>query len=713
MFGPNRAAPPLPVITIFAPLEPDAVRPARDRLAALAGARSPFADVPGTHFARLLLLPEPVHQQRPQHPRPVYRVLDLVTHLGRGQRRERPGRPFRPCLVLSAGYDPPPGSTSRTREAEYVDLLRRCAGPELDAILRFCSRYPGTAGRDAFARFFAEHSVPAGYVFTAAGQGTVEEIRAALALRRQVGDLALEAQGCTDEELAARFAELFGADGRTEPKPEPAPGQGSPRVATLRNAVPPPPPPRPHHPRLRGIDRADVQGLVASGFGDHLVSAHLLLRVADPAAARTWLGRLDVTPAERVLARRPSGGPPRPPAVHVALSHAGLRRLGVPQSALAGFAPAFRDGMARREGALLPSRGTATWRRPWLPADGEPGVDAMLLVSAGDAGALDAALATLRARLEGVTEIGLERGERLPMPDSARDGVPLYREHFGFADGLSQPAIRGLRTSESSDRVLPAGEFLLGHADIDGDMAGAELPDALCRNGTFLVYRKLEQDVPAFRRLAASVPTAFDGNPDTVAEKLIGRRRDGVPLAVAGSDPGSPEQAAAPPRDDFGYQDHDPLGERCPIGAHVRRANPRDSRPVREATEHPLDPVEPRLARRHRMLRRGIPSGPYLPDGATAGDGQERGLLFLALVGDIERQFEFVQAQWMGDGNSFRLGTEQDVLSGADVPRAKVTLQGNPPVFVRVAEPVVTCRGGEYLLLPGLTALRWIAAGPR
>jgi hypothetical protein len=154
-----------------------------------------------------------------------------------------------------------------------------------------------------------------------------------------------------------------------------------------------------------------------------------------------------------------------------------------------------------------------------------------------------------------------------------------------------------------------------------------------------------------------------------VAAGLVGRRRDGELLAP------------------------------CPAGAHVRRTNPRGTLPGGS-----------KLTRRHLMLRRGIPYGPYLPPGA-ADDGQERGLLFLAVVGDPGRQFEFVQTEWLADGNVFGRGREEDIFTTAGGPGARILLEGRPPAYVEVPRPLVTCRGGEYFLLPGLAALRALGAG--
>jgi Dyp-type peroxidase family len=301
-------------------------------------------------------------------------------------------------------------------------------------------------------------------------------------------------------------------------------------------------------------------------------------------------------------------------------------------------------------------------------------------------------------------------------------GKSGFLEHFGFMDGLSQPRIHGV-TAGQAVAELPAGEALLGYRDIDGDTAGAGLPAALARNGSYLVYRKLEQDVPAFRALTRELAGRLNGaavpgtDPEELAAaKLMGRWRDGTVLTR------SPDGRQAPVgREHFGFQEQDAEGHGCPVGAHIRRANPRDSRPVDPNSRVDTGGeagLEAALAQRHRMLRRGIPYGtPLAPDTDRADDAQdaaggERGLLFIALVGDLRRQFEFVQAHWMSDGNAFRLGTDRDVLSGATEEGNKFVVQGTPPTFIQPAKPVVTCRGGEYFFLPGIAALKRIAAQP-
>jgi Dyp-type peroxidase family len=240
-------------------------------------------------------------------------------------------------------------------------------------------------------------------------------------------------------------------------------------------------------------------------------------------------------------------------------------------------------------------------------------------------------------------------------------------------------------------RQVRLGEFVLGHRDDDGVVAGRDLP--LLRNGTFMVWRKLEQDVALFR---AWIREAAHGDPkeeEWLKAKIVGRWPNGDSLVRSpdGHDPGSG-------RNRFGYG-RDLRGLRCPLGAHVRRAYPRDALGWR--TER---------TKRHRLLRRGMAYGPELDDRSMEPDGRERGLIFVCLNASIARQFELVQGHWLGDGDAFGLGGERDFLVATPDRASKMTLQGTPPRYLAPPQQFVSTRGGEYLFVPGMTALRALAA---
>jgi Dyp-type peroxidase family len=246
-------------------------------------------------------------------------------------------------------------------------------------------------------------------------------------------------------------------------------------------------------------------------------------------------------------------------------------------------------------------------------------------------------------------------------------------------------------------REVATGEFLHGYADEDGGLPAAPAAP-FDRNGTFVVYRKLAMDIAAFRRCVADA--GYPGGPDLLAAKLVGRWPDGTPLVRSPERP-DPALAADPARiNDFAYRD-DADGLRCPIGAHIRRANPRDAEGFWSG----------RLTNRHRIIRRGRPYGPPLPDGVMEDDGVERGLIFICFNADIWRQFETIQALWIDDGDPFGLGPDKDFLVGEPHGTVgKMTIQGRPPFFLKPQPRFVTLRGGEYLYRPSVSGLRRLAA---
>jgi Dyp-type peroxidase family len=749
----------LKTITVMAPIPEAALPEVTERLDLLRARVSPFSRVQGTHFARLAVLPRSEFKQysRPKGMHLKGKLLDLVMHGGRRQRDDRPASSY---LLFSASYD---GSAVAVDHQEYLERLRVGLGQEADQIWGLCSDYPGSSDPDGFHSYFARLSLASRYVFSASDlEPSVGEIQTALRLRNRITSVALNTDGMPDDELATELRGVFEApggwdgEGMRSNKNDEIPGrQLSGVVDDVEPILVDPPTDKGRlgfDPPANDPDLADVQNLVTSGYPKHLASRHLLLQVRDPGAAREWLtAAIDDIPtagwAERYVdvlnkdlnalsvdpTAAPEGRPGSPVfATHIALSFSGLTRLELPAEELSGFATEFQVGMAKREAGLTPGRGTSTWQAPFAGSKVDTRVDLLVMFSAADPAALDAELAA-RPNLVPTERDGLVLLDSLDAGRIPEDrygsgggvGKPGFLEHFGFVDGLSQPRIHGVTAGRKSAE-LPAGEALLGYEDIDGDTAGAGLPASLARNGSYLVYRKLEQDVPAFRDLTRKLAQLLQDNaptgadlPELAAAKLMGRWRDGTPLTLSAS---SSRQELA--KEQFTFQRSDALGFGCPVGAHIRRANPRDSRPVDPnpaATDGGNPHLEAELALRHRMLRRGIPYGRPLPElefddaGAAAvePDEEDRGLVFMALVGDIRRQFEFVQAHWMSDGNAFRLGGDVDIFSGAAQDGTKFVVQGPRPTFLEpeAARPVVTCRGGEYFFLPGISALRRIAGG--
>jgi Dyp-type peroxidase family len=437
------------------------------------------------------------------------------------------------------------------------------------------------------------------------------------------------------------------------------------------------------------IDLADIQGDVLRGY-TYPCAAYLWLRIDDVDRSRALMRRM----LPQVHTAEPWQAGPPPTAMHVAFTFSGLAALALDDALLESFPVEFREGMASRA-ERLGDRG------PSAPSEWEPGfAEAHVLVTLY--GIDEAHLEAGRDALRGVGEgaVTLVHEQRAANLEGGRD-------HFGFADGIAQPAIRGSGTvprpgdgqpkGRGGWREVATGEFLHGYVDEDGSPPAAPAAP-FDRNGTFVVYRKLAMDVAAFRRFVAGA--RYPGGPDLLAAKLVGRWPDGTPLARSPARP-DPALAADPARiNDFAYGD-DADGLRCPIGAHIRRANPRDAEGFWSG----------RLTSRHRIIRRGRPYGEPLPDGALEDDGVERGLIFICFNADIWRQFETIQALWIDDGDPFGLGPDKDFLVGEPHGTVgKMTIQGRPPFFLKPQPRFVTLRGGEYLYRPSVSGLRWLAS---
>jgi len=441
------------------------------------------------------------------------------------------------------------------------------------------------------------------------------------------------------------------------------------------------------------LELADLQGGILRGYGFGF-ARYLLVRTAGGQAARDWLGALaaQVTSAEPWQRGKPQV------AVNVALTAPGLEAAG---AALDGFPRDFREGMAARADRLGDDGHNAP--PAWQDGLGGAGEGHVLVwLHAREEAALDAHVGAVLEELwaSGAGEVVF---------DQRAAALPGAREHFGFSDGFAQPSLEGSgqenRPGEGVPRrfgrwrLLRPGEVVLGYEDEDGLLPPA--PRApLHRNATFMVLRKLEQDVGAWRSwLRDMAPEWAGGDEAWLAAKVVGRWPDGTPLALAPERPQSRSVTGLHELNAFRFGD-DPEGRRCPVGAHVRRVNAREGLPGGAAR-----------TRRHRMIRRGMPYGPPLPDGAEP-DGEERGLLFACFNASIARQFEVVQG-WCVDGNVFGLGPrDRDFLAGAGPGRDGFTIPGAPPVRVPgPGRPLVTVRGGEYLYVPSLSGLRALAEG--
>ncbi|KUN83616.1 peroxidase [Streptomyces bungoensis] len=408
--------------------------------------------------------------------------------------------------------------------------------------------------------------------------------------------------------------------------------------------------------------------------------------------------RVDDRHAGRALLRRllpvTSGGLPsadlsRDAWVAVAFTHQGLRALGVPQDSLDSFPRAFREGMAARAERIgdVGANAPAHWEAPFGSGD----VHIALSALSSDTAQLDEELERARAAYEDTP------GVRVIWQQDVHQ-LPTGRTTFGFRDGISHPNIEGVGLPGSNPQEAPikAGEFILGYPDETGNLPPMPRPDVLGRNGTYVAVRKIHTDVAAWRRYLRANSSSAEEEA-LLAAKMVGRWPSGAPLTLA-PEHDDPELAADPQRvNNFLYREHDDRGLRCPAGAHIRRNNPRDATIVGDA-------------RMHRLIRRGTTYGPPLPEGVLEDDGADRGLVGVFIGAHLERQFEFIKAEWVNDGNFIGYPGEKDPVAGHHDGTGSVTIPGKPVRRrLRNLPSFVVTRGGEYCFVPGLRALRWLA----
>jgi Dyp-type peroxidase family len=425
----------------------------------------------------------------------------------------------------------------------------------------------------------------------------------------------------------------------------------------------------------------DIQSAVLRPRPSPYAATFILFRIDDRDAGRDLMGRLSAVVTSAAAPQSPAGAT----WVSVALTYQGLKALGVPQASLDGFAWEFQRGMAARAGALrdVGASSPEHWERPL----GSPDVHVALAAVAPDSASLGAALDRARetyAQLGGVTAIW--RQDCHALPDET--------EPFGFRDGINHPAVEGsgIPGTDPHETPLKAGDFVLGYRDEMGGFAPMPEPEILGRNGTYVAFRKLHQQVAAFRAYIHAQASGAEDE-ELIAAKMMGRWRSGAPLALCPLHD-DPALGADPKRNnDFRYAD-DAIGYDTPLGAHVRRANPRDAKIGGEV-------------RLHRMIRRGAAYGPLLPAGVMQDDGADRGLMFTFVGAYLKRQFEFVQSEWMNDGVFAGLADARDPVAGDgggvfSIPRRPI------PKRLKGLPQFVVTRGGEYGFMPSLRALRWL-----
>jgi Dyp-type peroxidase family len=421
--------------------------------------------------------------------------------------------------------------------------------------------------------------------------------------------------------------------------------------------------------------------------------------------------------------------------------------FGAPVLAAAGLgAPAradrsFEQGLAARSTTIGDPQDPAdpAHRSHWMIGGPDNVADLLVVLGSDSSTTLDdltRQLAKDWTRL-GATIIHGQLGERLPGD----------KEHFGFRDGVSQPAMRGRLTDAADDfltrrKFPPAppgvgaelaapgevlvwpGEFLFGYPRQDShdfrEPLAEEPIDPTLRNGSFLVYRRLAQDVAAFRAATAQMTETLQASAPFagveqgwVEARLVGRWPSGAPLVQHPlTDPGEPpgtldrynhfafnERSAAvtlPSGEQIGEFPGDPEGVLCPRHAHIRKVNPRDLGTNLGPASH---------TQRLRLLRRGIPFGTHFnPD---APDDEPRGLLFISFQRSIRNQFEPLARDWMNSDTNPESPEGHDMIVGQTRTLERFCMFQSGPDQVRVSsnQRWITPTGGGYFFCPSLSTI--------
>lgn len=554
----------------------------------------------------------------------------------------------------------------------------------------------------------------------------------------------------------------------------------------------------------------DIQGNIVRAYGrfSFPFARYFFLHISNPEAGRKFVDavRRKVTTG----ARWPEAAEKPECTVNIGFSFHGLRVLEIPPRTLQGMSDVFIVGMKERA-FVLGDRDTTkvtaneptpyeakpdekTWNSHWDPiwqknrssdASDTDNVHMWISLNAqlkapGTTGepvdALEKRTKWLRDlcdQSEGgvaiMTGIGCEGKQDFQSASAVFDThgkkkLPTPKEHFGFADGISDPVFegqyrpkdmetavigRGKRTGGAWEPIA-TGEFILGHPDESQELPPTAMPPEFTHNGTYMAFRKLHENVGTFDEIlteeaesyAKMMDVPLEEAKETLRAKMCGRWSDGVPLAKvptyadwkkfskdSGFDDPDPLEALkkqraylrSPEASDFRYAD-DMEGLKCPGGAHIRRMNTRDYLdPFNQTGTDPKTDQQYKnetathaLNKRRRILRRGLPYG--ASDPKANSDKTEQGVAMMLIGANLFRQFEFVQQQWIQYGLDFHQGNNTCPMLGNHDHHKRHTIpadpkSGKPPYVMSKLKTFVECRGGDYFFIPSMTALRLIAMG--
>ena len=483
------------------------------------------------------------------------------------------------------------------------------------------------------------------------------------------------------------------------------------------------------------LELKEIQGNVLAGFNKDYASFLFFALPDEQAQARTWLAGLvdQVATTEEVKQfndlfrairsrRGDREGVVEAAWMNLAFTHEGLEKLGVAQPELNQFPEEFRQGMRQRAATIGDVHDNDPSR--WPSGLGTRTIHALMIIAADsiEDRNRDVLHFIRHAARHGVSLVFQQDG-------MTRRDAPGY-EHFGFRDGISQPGIRGFTGpsySSSPDGsgphqdLIAAGEFVLGYprqgslaskspAQDPADDPLSPQPD-WTHNGSYLVFRRLRQDVKGFRDFLTTEAAKQEQSVDLFGAKLVGRYRSGAPLEGADNaaeDPGTtnPDVLGKAKINAFAYST-DPHGAQVPRAAHIRKTYPRDQQvPGDESGERP------------RILRRGIPFGrtfhygnpPDSPFGTDPQFPNDRGLCFVCYQRSIRDQFEIIQRNWVNQESAPQPGDGVDPVASQSSPERSFRLPGGAVDPVSLPNQWVMTTGGEYFFSPSISALKQLSS---
>lgn len=561
--------------------------------------------------------------------------------------------------------------------------------------------FDGARDGDRFKRWARRQQVPTLFWYSAYPELTTQRIRINSRIRRGI---------CWASDSEARnWVSLFGS------RPRPYISQKRFDLSAIPTLPAPPDP----------LESGEIQAIFFNAFGA-LQHGHLFaFSIPDNLSRQARLEWLEF------LAANTSFGDvvPRVKAMTIGFGPRGLLQLGLAthpdENVMREFPSAYLQGMGHAQRSRILDDKGASDPANWRWGSGSRSGDILVSCYAHDTAMLVTVADEVRTR---ALAAGLSVVADVPLSVN-RDKQNRAKEQFGFADGISQPVVRGTARANAgapAANVVAAGEFLFGYRDEHGfypvspavsakndptgilpslrhrrgDGGVKEEQRDFGRNGSFLVVRQFEQHVETFESYCAFAaqeqsrahadPTI---TPDWIAAKMMGRWRDGSSLVR------NPEGRPGRPADNaFSYGVEDPQGLRCPFGAHIRRSNPRDSLGDDHATQI-------QIGKRHRILRVGRTY--ELRD--ESGGIEEKGLVFMCLNADIERQYEFMQQTWVASSSFHGLNGEKDPTIGSSNGTGRYTIpKWEGSVVLKNLPDFVTTRGGGYFFMPSRAAVRYL-----